>query len=219
MIALLAAVAMCLAACGGGQSPPPPGPSTARAYGPDHIDPANIERMRRDVPPGYEVAAIDGRGTPLTSWGFGAGATADPTQCGVLADPGMDAATARGWSASGAGGIVYVAVSASADGSLDPVLLDQCGTWTLASSHTHGTVTAVAGPAVDGAATVTMTVVAATAVEGGTETASHAQTATAYLGRHVAFVTVVTDPGSPNPPLDPDFAADLLVKTVAALRG
>ncbi|MBW8711263.1 MAG: DUF5642 family protein, partial [Mycobacterium sp.] len=54
---------------------------------------------------------------------------------------------------------------------------------------------------------------------GGTETRSHADTFTAYLGDYVTFVTVVSDPGSPNPALGQDFAADLLVKTVSALRG
>ena len=41
----------------------------------------------------------------------------------------------------------------------------------------------------------------------------------AYLGDYLVFVTVVTDPGSPNPALGQEFAADLLVKTVSALRG
>jgi imidazolonepropionase-like amidohydrolase len=36
---------------------------------------------------------------------------------------------------------------------------------------------------------------------------------------YLAFVTVVADPGSPNPALGQEFAADLLVKTVSALRG
>ena len=35
-----------------------------------------------------------------------------------------------------------------------------------------------------------------TIVEGGTETDLHATTTTAYLGEYVAFVTVVTDPGT-----------------------
>ena len=58
-----------------------------------------------------------------------------------------------------------------------------------------------------------------TVVEGGTETRSHADTVTAYLDDHVAFITVVTDPGSPHPQLGADFANALMVKTVAALRG
>jgi hypothetical protein len=58
-----------------------------------------------------------------------------------------------------------------------------------------------------------------TTVEGGTETRSQAETFVAYLGDHAAYVTVVTDPGSSAPSLGPGFASDLLVKTVAALRG
>jgi len=77
----------------------------------------------------------------------------------------------------------------------------------------------VAAPAIDGAATVGLSITATTVVEGGTETHSHADTFTAYLGEYVAFITVVTEPGSPNPALGQDFAAELLVKTVSALRG
>jgi hypothetical protein len=32
-------------------------------------------------------------------------------------------------------------------------------------------------------------------------------------------VTIVTDPGSPDPALGPDFAAALLAKAVSAVRG
>ena len=91
--------------------------------------------------------------------------------------------------------------------------------WTLSAGHSSGSVTLVAAPAIDGAATVGMATVTTTVVEGGTETHSHADTFAAYLGDYVAYVTVVTDPGSPNPPLGQDFAAELLVKTVSALRG
>jgi hypothetical protein len=76
----------------------------------------------------------------------------------------------------------------------------------------------VAAPAIDGAATVGLSTTATTVVEGGTETHSDADTFTAYLGEYVAFITVVTDPGSPNPSLGQDFAAELLVKAVGALR-
>ena len=51
------------------------------------------------------------------------------------------------------------------------------------------------------------------------ETTSSVYTFSAYLGDNLVFVTVVADPGSPNPPLGQEFAADLLVKTVSALRG
>jgi hypothetical protein len=46
-----------------------------------------------------------------------------------------------------------------------------------------------------------------------------ASTFSAYLDDYLVFVTVVTDPGSLNPPLGQEFAADLLVKTVSVLRG
>jgi hypothetical protein len=64
-----------------------------------------------------------------------------------------------------------------------------------------------------------MATAATTVVEGGTETHSSADTFVAYLTDHVVYVTVVTDPGSSAPALGAPFAADLLVKTVATIRG
>jgi hypothetical protein len=182
------------------------------------VSPARIERVRTALPSGYEVAALAGRAAPVVFWGLGPDWTADPLRCGALADPIADAATTRGWSASGAGGIVY-AVVAGSKATLDPSLIDECGQWTVSAGHTSGSVTSVAAPAIDGAASVGLSTTTTTLVEGGTETHSHAETFTAYLGEYVALVTVVTDPGSPNPPLGQDFAAELLVKTVSALRG
>jgi Domain of unknown function (DUF5642) len=46
-----------------------------------------------------------------------------------------------------------------------------------------------------------------------------ATTATAYLGEYVAFVTVVTDPGTGPPQLPPDLASTFLAQAVATLRG
>jgi hypothetical protein len=89
----------------------------------------------------------------------------------------------------------------------------------VSAGRTSAGVTLVAAPTIEDAATVGLSTTATTAVEGGTETHSHADTFTAYLGDYVASVTVVTDPGSPNPALGQDFAAELLVKTVSALRG
>jgi hypothetical protein len=60
---------------------------------------------------------------------------------------------------------------------------------------------------------------ATTVVEGGTETHSRAATFSAYLSGHVVYVTIVTDPGSPDPALGQDFAAALLAKAVSAVRG
>jgi hypothetical protein len=110
-------------------------------------------------------------------------------------------------------------VVAGSAATLDPSLLDECGQWTVSAGHTIGTVAFVAAPPIDGATTVGLSTATTTVVEGGTETHSHADTFTAYLGDYIAFVTVVSDPGSPNPALGQDFAAELLVKTVSALRG
>jgi hypothetical protein len=174
--------------------------------------------VRTALPSGYEVAALSGTPAPVAYWGLGPDWTADPPRCGALADPVPGAAATRGWSASGAGGIVYAVVAQSA-ATLDPSLLDECGQWTVSAGHTGGTVAVVAAPAIDGAATVGLAASTTTVVEGGTETHLRADTFIAYLGGYVAFVTVVGDPGSPNPQLGQEFASDLLMKTVTALRG
>jgi hypothetical protein len=215
LFALLAALSLCVAACGGTRSSLP---STATTASSAPVNPARIERARTELPSGYEVAALSGRAVPVAFWGLGPNWTAEPPQCGVLADPVADATTTRGWSASGAGGIVY-AVVAGSTATLDPSLIDECGQWTASAGHTSGTVAFVAAPAIDGAVTVGLSTTTTTVVEGGIETHSHADTFTAYLGDYVTFVTVVSDPGSPNPPPGQDFAADFLVKTVSALRG
>jgi hypothetical protein len=215
LFALLAALSLVVAACA--QSPSP-SPSTAATASSVSVNPARIEAVRTALPSGYEVAALSGRPTPVASWGLGPDWTADPPRCGALAEPVDGAATTRGWSASGPGGIVYAVVANSA-ATVEPSLLDECAQWTVSAGHTGGTVTVVAGPAIDGANTVGLSASTTTTVEGGTETHSRADTFTAYLGDYVAFVTVVGDPGSPNPQLGQEFASDLLVKTVSALRG
>ncbi|MDT5230130.1 MAG: hypothetical protein QOI39_630 [Mycobacterium sp.] len=182
------------------------------------MNPARIDRVRTELPSGYEVAALSGRAAPIAFWGLGPDWTADPQRCSALADPVAGGATTRGWSASGAGGIVYAVVATSA-AILDQSLIAECGQWTVSAGRTSASITLVAAPAIDGADTVGLSTTATTAVEGGTETHSHADTFSAYLGDYVAFVTVVTDPGSPNPALGQDFAAELLVKTVSALHG
>ena len=177
--------------------------------------------MRGDLPDGYEVADLAGPAAPVALWGFGAQWSAEPPQCGALADPVAEPATTKGWSGSGTGGIVYAVVAGStarSGGSIRRVTarmraMDVVGR----ANQRHVTLTAA--PAIEGAETVAMATATTTVVEGGTETHSHADTVTAYLDGYVAFVTVVTDPGSPNPQLGADFAAALMVKTVAALRG
>ena len=215
LFALLAALSLCVAACA---RSPSSAPSTGTRTSSASVNPARIERVRTELPNGFEVAALSARAAPVAFWGLGPEWSADPPRCGALADPVADGATTRGWSASGAGGIVY-AVVAGSRATLDPSLIDECGQWTVSAGRTSGSITLVAAPAIDGAATVGLSTTATTAVEGGGETHSHADTFTAYLGGYVAFVTVVTDPGSPNPALGQDFATELLVKTVSALRG
>ena len=185
------------------------------------LNPAKISRVRSELPAGYEVADIVGPASPAAFWGFKPGWVTEPPQCGVLAGPVSDDATTKGWSGSGPGGIVHAVVTGSPTSpvTLDPVLQAECGQWTVMSGNTTGTVNLIDAPAIDGATTVGMDTRAVTVVEGGTETASAAYTFSAYFADYLAFVTVVTDPGSPNPPLGQEFAADLLVKTVSALRG
>jgi hypothetical protein len=214
---MCAAVALFAAACGASERPPPAtGTPTTDASA--QVNPARIDRVRDDLPDGYEVADLTGPVRPTSLWGFGALWSAEPPQCGPLADPAVDPAMTKGWSGSGTGGIVYAVVAESTAG-LDPAVTAECGQWTLSAGQASGTVTLAAAPAIANAETVAMATVTTTVVEGGTETHSHADTVTAYLDGHVAFVTVVTDPGSPHPQLGADFAAALMVKTVAALRG
>jgi len=175
-------------------------------------------RVRTELPTGYEVADLVGRTSPLAVWGFGPQWSADPPQCGALADLVPSDEPVHGWSASGPGGIVYAAIVDSAGG-LDSALVDECGVWTVSAGHTSGLVTLVAAPVIEGAATVGMVTEATTVVEGGTETHSRAATFSAYLSGHVVYVTIVTDPGSPDPALGQDFAAALLANAVSAVGG
>jgi hypothetical protein len=216
-----AAVALC-AACGPSDAPHPAAGSSAPSSQAMGIDLAGVARVRGGLPAGYEVGDLLGRVTPLAFWGFGPQWVADPPQCGVLADPAVDAGTVRGWSASGPGGIVYVVAAAAPPGGQERSdsgdVTGACSSSTLTAGHTSGTVAMVEAPAIDGATTVGVRTDTTTVVEGGTETHSHADTFTAYLDGYVAYVTVVTDPGSSEQPLDADFAAALLIKTVSALR-
>lgn len=213
-ICCIAVAAVCAVACGAPgdiEAPPTSQASTT------HVNPARIDRVRAQLPAGYEVADLEGRLAPVTAWGYGPHWNTDPATCAVLADPVGEAAT-TGWSASGPGGIVYAAVAA-APGAPDGAVVDACARWTVSGGRTTGSVTLRAAPAIPDATTVAMSTASTTVVEGGTETRSRADTVTAYLGGHVTFVTVVTDPGSAHPQLDADFAATLLGETVSALRG
>lgn len=213
--ATLAAVSLLAVSCGAADPPsvaPPPASASAQ------VNPARIDRVRGDLPAGYEVTDIAGPVAPVATWGFGAQWTANPARCGELADPAVDSSTTTGWSGSGSGGIVYAVVAASTGG-LDPEAVANCAQWTVSGGRTSGTVAVAPAPTIEDAQTVATATDVTTVVEGGTETHAHAETVTAHLGTHVAFVSVVTDPGSPHPPLGVDFAATLLVNAVSALRG
>jgi hypothetical protein len=213
---MCAAVVLFATACGTPDRPPPE--STMSPGESARVDPTRIDRVRDYLPDGYEVADLTGPVQPTALWGFGAQWSAKPPQCGPLADPVVDPASTKGWSGSGTGGIVYAVVVESRT-ALDPAVTAECGHWTLSAGQANGSVTLTSAPAIENAETVAMATATTTVVEGGTETHSHADSVTAYLGGHVAFVTVVTDPGSPHPQLGADFANALMVKTVAALRG
>jgi Domain of unknown function (DUF5642) len=221
LLTLSGAMALCVAACATTPDAGPAAPTTSStANRAVKVNPANITRVRGELPPGYEVADVPGPASPVRLWGFGPDWTADPPQCAALADPVGDGAGVQGLSGSGPGGIVYAVVTGSPPASLnlDPGVLAECGQWTVTSGRTTATVNLIDPPHIDGVATVGMATDAKTTVEGGIETDSRARTFTAYLDGYVAFVAVVTDPGSPSPALGADFPAALLVKTVSALR-
>ena len=213
--ALCATVALLAVACGPAGNPRQE--TTTSAPVSTKGNPARIDRVRTDLPGGYETADLTGVVTPTGLWGLGAPWAADPPQCGPLADPAVDPVSTKGWSGSGTGGIVYAVVAASTAG-LDPAVRESCGQWTLSAGKASGSVTLTTAPVIENVQTVAMATATTTVVEGGTETHSHADTVTAYLDGYVAYVTVVTDPGSPNPQLGAEFANELIVKTVVALR-
>ncbi|MBY0442735.1 MAG: DUF5642 family protein [Mycobacteriaceae bacterium] len=214
------AVVMLLAGCAQSAVPvsglPSARPAPARS-----VNPANIARITRDLPPGYEVASAARISVPVTSWGLGLGATANPAHCLMLAKPdGLRDGSARGVSGSGAGGIIYAVVVAAASDSLvlDENLVDQCRQWIMGDGPTTASVSLVDSPHIEGVQTLGMLSVVTASVEGSAGTNCRAYTFVAYLDSYYAFSTLVTDPGSPQPPLTADFADDLLVKMVSALR-
>jgi hypothetical protein len=208
----LCALAAASAACG---SAPAPAPTSAQAAASiTAVNPARIDRSRSVLPDGYEVTSYAGEPTVTALWGMRDPTQIEPPQC---APPPPDA-TARGWTASGPGGIVYAVVAPQPAGPGAPLPAD-CAHWTASSGPTTASVTQLAGPPIDAAGTVGMRTDAVTVVEGGTETRSHADTFVAALDGYVCLVALVTDPGSPHPPLPPGFASELLVQSVSALRG
>lgn len=220
--ALLLAVVAALSGCA--QDPSPPGrvstssPASAER---GHVDPGNLRRVRSALPADYEVSDLTGPISVAALWGFGAGWESQPEQCAVLADPAPTNPAARGLSASGSGGTIYVILSAASEVVASNVeLVDSCRQWTMAFSHTTAAVELTQGPAIEGAAlTLSSAMTARTAVESGMETDTEISTASAYLDGFVATVTLLTDPGSRHAPLEPHFVNDLLDTTVTALRG
>jgi hypothetical protein len=211
-----------------------PAPHSASPSGPASpvpiaaVNPANIKKVVRELPPGYEVSTgIPSGASPRAIWSLAADATAKPPQCAALADPGPDPrdgreGSAQGVSGSGSGGIVNaVLVGFPAEPGLvelDRDAVAACGQWTMTATHTTVSVRLIDPPRIDGTDTLGMMVDIKTSVESGTEIDSRAYTFTAYLGDYYAFTTVTADPGSVLPTLTPQFAADLLVKTVSTLR-
>ena len=210
------------------QSPAPPvrpSPSKSKAAPGTAVNPANIKRVGRELPPGYEVSSgIPSAASPRVVWRLDSGVTAEPPQCAILADPGDGHdKSAQGISGSGSGGIVD-AVVVSVPGLPGPLALDDnvvaaCGHWTMVAGRTTVRVHLADAPRIDGADTLGMVADVRTSVESGTEIDSRTYTFTAYLGDYYAFTTLTTDPGSALPALPAQFAADLLVKTVSTVRG
>lgn len=209
-----------LAACAPSHAPlrtptkSPPAHNTA-------VNPANIKRVVRDLPPNYEVTTgIPSGASPRVIWSLEADARAKPPQCAALADPGNGRdQSAQGFSGSGTGGIVdAVVVALPGPVDLDHDAVAACGRWTMTDGHTTAGVRLVDAPHIDGVETLGMVADTKSSVESGTEIDSRAYTFTAYLGNYYAFTTLTTDPGSALPALPPQFAADLLVNTVSTLR-
>jgi hypothetical protein len=185
------------------------------------VNPANIKRVVRALPPGYEVTTgISSAASPRVIWGLAADARAKPARCGVLADPGNGRdQSAQGVSGSGSGGIVG-AVVVALPGPVDfpDDLVTACGQWSETAGRTVARVHLADAPHIEGAETLGMVADIRSSVESGTEIDSRVYTFTAYLGNYYAFTTLTTDPGSALPVLPPQFAADLLAKTVSTLR-
>jgi hypothetical protein len=207
---------------------PAPTPSATPTKSPSGrgtvVNPANIKRVVRELPPNYEVSTgIPAGAAPRTIWSLAADASAiraNPPQCATLADPGNGRdQSAQGVSASGTGGIVdAVVVALPGPVDLDHNLVAACARWTMSDRHTTAGVRLTDAPHIDGVATLGMVADTKSSVESGTEIDSRVYTFTAYLGNYYAFTTLTTDPGSALPALPPQFAADLLVKTVSTLR-
>ncbi|ASW89313.1 DUF5642 family protein [Mycobacterium marseillense] len=219
--ALTTALTLAVAGCA---HPPAPKPSAVPAKpSPSNttVNPANIKRIVRDLPPGYEVSTgIPSAASPRVIWSLGDDLQSKPVKCGALADPGNGRdQSAQGVSGSGSGGIVN-AVVVGLPGPVDfpEDLLTACPRWSETAGNTVAHAHLTDAPHIDGVPTVGMVTDVKSSVESGTEIDSRVYTFTAYLGNFYAFTTLTTDPGSALPVLPPQFAADLLAKTVSTLR-
>lgn len=216
-----AALSLLLAGCAQSPAPAPASGTTTSTQRGTVVNPANIRRVGRELPPGYEVSNVPRAASPRAIWGIGGDAGAVPPQCIALAElpTGPDPA-AQGVSGSGPGGILDAVVVPVAVGSRpDRALVSACGRWELSAGRTKVSIENADAPHVDGAETIGMVADIRAAVESGSEIDSRAYTFIAYLGEYCAFTTLTTDPGSMLPPLSAGFAADLLVKPVSTLRG
>jgi Domain of unknown function (DUF5642) len=217
-LCIVAVVALLLAACAqaGVEAPAPSRNPQAR-----RINPAKIKHVGRELPAGYEVTGVPAAADPPSIWGLGAGWTTDPARCAALANPAdRQRVSAQGISGSGPGGIVYAVVASAPRGplALDRATVAGCPHWSMSNGRATARVHLIGPPRIDGVQTLGMATDTTTSVEGGNEIVSRASTFSAYLGDYYAFTTVISDPGAPHPPLPPQFAADLLVKSVSALR-
>jgi hypothetical protein len=207
-------------ACARSPAPKPPAPPSSSAHG-NVVNPANIKKVVRELPPNYEVTTgIPTAVSPRVIWSRDVDGRVKPPQCATLADPGdgRDQA-AQGMSGSGAGGVIdAIVVSLPGPAVLDQDVVAACGQWSMTSARTAISVRLTDPPHIDGAETVAMVADIKSSVESGTEIDSRTYTFIAYLGNFYAFTTLTTDPGSALPALPPQFAADLLVKTVSTLR-
>jgi Domain of unknown function (DUF5642) len=207
-------------ACAHPPAPKPAAPPPSSAHNTE-VNPANIKKVVRELPPNYEVTTgIPTAVSPRAIWSRDTDGTVKPAQCGTLADPGDGRdQSAQGMSASGAGGVVdAIVVSLPGPAVFDADVVAACGQWRITSAQTTISVRLTDPPHIDGAETVALVADIKSSVEAGTEIDSRTYTFIAYLGNYYAFTTLTTDPGSALPALPAQFAADLLVKTVSTLR-
>lgn len=208
-------------ACTHSKAPVPPAPTPSSSAHGTAVNPANIKRVVRELPPKYEVTTgIPTAVSPRVIWSRDADGTVRPARCATLADPGGGRdQSAQGMSGSGAGGVIdAIVVSLPGPAVLDQDAVAACGQWSITSARTTISVRLSDPPQIDGAETVGMVADIKSSVEAGTEIDSRTYTYIAYLGNYYAFTTLTTDPGSALPALPAQFAADLLVKTVSTLR-